>query len=269
MKQEDNRVGSGLGQELPTIVDGSLGKTEADVGHSEAPAETTAAIPGHEFADKTAAAASGEDSSHAAAQSQGGFNNFESTGLARNPGIEPGKAIYVGNLFFEVTEDALRQQFESFGEIASVRVVTDARGLSRGFGFVEFANVEDASAAVDKLDQKPLQGRRMAVQFNKPRDRPRSSPTQHQPSKTLFIGNMSFEMSDKDLSDLFRDMRNVMDVRVAIDRNTGQTRGFAHADFVDVESAKEAFDKLNGKIIYGRQLRLDYSSPSSIRTSQS
>jgi nucleolin len=79
------------------------------------------------------------------------------------------------------------------------------------------------------------------------------------PSKTLFIGNMSFEMSDKDLNDLFRDLRNVLDVRVAIDRRTGQPRGFAHADFVDIASATQAKEALSQKTVYGRQLRVDYS----------
>ena len=79
------------------------------------------------------------------------------------------------------------------------------------------------------------------------------------PSKTLFVGNLAFEMSDKDLNNLFRDIRNVIDVRVAIDRRTGQPRGFAHADFVDVESATKGMELLNGKEVYGRVLRLDYS----------
>jgi nucleolin len=83
--------------------------------------------------------------------------------------------------------------------------------------------------------------------------------TSNPPSKTLFIGNLAFEMSDKDLNTLFRDIRNVVDVRVAIDRRTGQPRGFAHADFVDVESAEKAFEALQGKEAYGRSLRLDYS----------
>jgi nucleolin len=82
------------------------------------------------------------------------------------------------------------------------------------------------------------------------------------PSKTLFIGNMSFEMSDKDLNDLFRDIRNVMDVRVAIDRRTGQPRGFAHADFVDIASATKAKELLHDKTIYARQLRVDFSKSS-------
>jgi nucleolin len=63
--------------------------------------------------------------------------------------------------------------------------------------------------------------------------------------------------------DLFRQIRNVLDVRVAIDRRSGQPRGFAHADFVDVKSATAAKQLLENKVIYGRQLRVDYSAPSS------
>lgn len=76
---------------------------------------------------------------------------------------------------------------------------------------------------------------------------------------------MSFEMSDKDLNDLFREVRNVIDVRVAIDRRTGQPRGFAHADFIDVDSAVKAAELLSGKEIYGRKLRVDFSESSSGR----
>ena len=82
------------------------------------------------------------------------------------------------------------------------------------------------------------------------------------PSKTLFIGNLAFEMSDADLNKLFRDIRNVIDVRVAIDRRTGQPRGFAHADFVDIASAQKAQELLAGQEIYGRKLRVDFSAGS-------
>lgn len=69
-------------------------------------------------------------------------------------------------------------------------------------------------------------------------------------------------MSDQDLNDLFREIRNVIDVRVAIDRRTGQPRGFAHADFIDVQSAQKAMEVLQDKQIYGRRLRVDYSAAS-------
>lgn len=73
---------------------------------------------------------------------------------------------------------------------------------------------------------------------------------------------MSFDMSDRDLNDLFRGVKNVIDVRVAIDRRTGQPRGFAHADFVDVQSAQNAMEYLKGKVVCGRALRIDFSTSS-------
>ena len=113
------------------------------------------------------------------------------------------------------------------------------------------------------LDRQVFEGRRLSVQWSNPRAREaRSAIPRNPPSKTLFIGNMSFELSDQDLNDLFREIKNVLDVRVAIDRRTGQPRGFAHADFTDVQSAELALQKLEGKELYGRRLRIDYSSPS-------
>jgi nucleolin len=122
--------------------------------------------------------------------------------------------------------------------------------------------MDDAVRALEGANQQVFQGRRLAVQFHRPRQpinrRPQGAGA-NPPSKTLFIGNMSFEMSDKDLSDLFREVRNVIDVRIAIDRRTGQPRGFAHADFIDTASAMKALEFLKGKELYGRQLRVDYS----------
>lgn len=123
----------------------------------------------------------------------------------------------------------------------------------------------DAQAAIDNLDMQVFEGRNLVVQYHAPKPRAASNSAfgANPPSKTLFIGNMSFEMSDKDLNDLFRDIRNVMDVRVAIDRRTGQPRGFAHADFIDVASATKARELLSEKVIYGRQLRVDFSKSGS------
>lgn len=71
-------------------------------------------------------------------------------------------------------------------------------------------------------------------------------------------------MTDRDLNNLFKGIKNVVDVRVAIDRRTGQPRGFAHADFTDTKSAMEGFKVLETKETYGRKLRIDYSyGPSS------
>ena len=136
------------------------------------------------------------------------------------------------------------------------------------FGYVDFETTEQATKAIETLNQQLFEGRRLAVQYaayeskTLPSREGRGGFTPkplNPPSKTLFIGNMSFEMTDRDLNNLFKGIRNVIDVRVAIDRRTGQPRGFAHADFVDTKSAMEAMKHLEGKETYGRKLRLDYS----------
>lgn len=115
------------------------------------------------------------------------------------------------------------------------------------------------------LDKQPFEGRMMTVQYARTRDpAEQSEPLQplrpkNPPSPTLFIGNMAYDMSDKDLNNLFSKVKNVTDVRVAIDRRTGQPRGFAHADFVDTESAVAAMKYLQQIEVCGRYLRLDYS----------
>jgi nucleolin len=125
------------------------------------------------------------------------------------------------------------------------------------FAYIEFETVEQAKAAIEGHDELMFEGRRLVVNFMARTSRPERS--NNPPSKTIFIGNLAYEMSDSDLNKLFRDIRNVLDVRVAIDRRTGQPRGFAHADFVDIPSAQTGKEILNGKEVYGRKLRVDFS----------
>lgn len=79
------------------------------------------------------------------------------------------------------------------------------------------------------------------------------------PTKSMYIGNIPYETTDAELNRIFRELDNVTDVRVAVDRTTGWPRGFAHADFSDVEACAVAMEKLQGVTIGGRELRLDYA----------
>jgi RNA recognition motif-containing protein len=111
------------------------------------------------------------------------------------------------------------------------------------------------------MDGRFFEGRPLSVQpARTPPASDRVFDARNQPTDTLFIGNLSFDVSDSDLHSLFASVENVVDVRVAIDRGTGQPRGFAHAEFKDVESAVKAQETLNGFLLHGRRLRVDYSS---------
>ena len=82
--------------------------------------------------------------------------------------------IYIGNLSFEVTEEDLRQAFVSFGQLSSVRIITDRdTGGSRGFGFVEMPNNDEAQSAIRGLNNTELKGRTIKVNEARPRSESR------------------------------------------------------------------------------------------------
>jgi RNA recognition motif-containing protein len=78
--------------------------------------------------------------------------------------------IYVGNLSPEVTEDDLREAFETYGQISSVKVIKDRfTGEPRGFGFIEMPDQQEAKAAMEGLNGSELKGK--AITVNEARSR--------------------------------------------------------------------------------------------------
>jgi len=79
--------------------------------------------------------------------------------------------LYVGNLPFSATEDAVRTLFAAHGTVEKVSLITDRdTGRPRGFGFVEMSN-SDASRAMQSLNGKEMDGR--ALKINEAQDKPR------------------------------------------------------------------------------------------------
>lgn len=80
------------------------------------------------------------------------------------------KRIFVGGLSYNTTSAELQTAFEEVGPVSSAEVITDREtGRSRGFGFVEMPNDEDAQAAIQRFDGTELDGRRLSV--NEARER--------------------------------------------------------------------------------------------------
>ena len=78
--------------------------------------------------------------------------------------------IYAGSLSYDVTEEDLKQAFEAFGEVESVKIIKDMdSGRSKGFGFVEMSGKVEAQSAIDGLDGKDMKGRSIKVNMAKPR----------------------------------------------------------------------------------------------------
>lgn len=83
--------------------------------------------------------------------------------------------LFVGSLPFSTTDDELQQLFAQHGSVDSAKVLTDREtGRSRGFGFVEMANDNEAKAAIEALNNSDIGGRTIVVNEARPREeRPR------------------------------------------------------------------------------------------------
>jgi RNA recognition motif-containing protein len=78
--------------------------------------------------------------------------------------------IYVGNLPYSAAEQDVRQAFESHGEVTDVSIITDKfTGKSKGFGFVEMPNQEQAERAISALHDTDMQGMTLRVSEARPR----------------------------------------------------------------------------------------------------
>ena len=78
--------------------------------------------------------------------------------------------IFVGSLPFSIEEADLRESFEAYGSVDSVKIITDKfTGRSKGFGFVEMPNDDEAQKAIDELNGATVQGRAIVVNKSEPK----------------------------------------------------------------------------------------------------
>lgn len=80
-----------------------------------------------------------------------------------------GKKLYVGNLSYNMTDEALAETFAAFGTVQSAKIITDREtGRSKGFGFVEMSTDAEAQEAISKLHGSQNNGRALTVNEAKP-----------------------------------------------------------------------------------------------------
>lgn len=87
-----------------------------------------------------------------------------------------------------------------------------------------------------------------------------NNPQRKDQSLSLYIGNLSFEVSERSLKEILEETlgeNKVTDIRLQYNRGTDRHKGFAYADVVDEETVEAALNALNGKEVMGRPLRVD------------
>src|SRR2546425_3092974 len=79
--------------------------------------------------------------------------------------------------------------------------------------------------------------------------------------KKIYVGNLSFQMTENDLNDLFTEFGNVESAQIITDRSTGRSKGFGFVQMADDEAADKAIERLNGKEVKGRALTVNEARP--------
>ena len=92
--------------------------------------------------------------------------------------------IFVANLNFKLQDEELREIFEAYGEVESARIINDrSSGRSKGFGFVEMPNEDEANAAINALNNSEVDGRNLVVKVAEERKTEERRFTNRRPPK--------------------------------------------------------------------------------------
>lgn len=178
--------------------------------------------------------------------------------------------IFVGRLSWSIDDEWLKNEFEHIGGVIGARVIME-RGTnrSRGYGYVDFEDIEHAQKAIKEMHEKEIDGR--AINCDLSTSKPQSNngadraskfgDSPSAPSDTLFLGNLSFNANRDELYEIFGKFGEIVSVRIPTHPETEQPKGFGYVQYTNQEDAQKALDSLQGEYIDNRPVRLDFSTP--------
>ena len=159
--------------------------------------------------------------------------------------------IYVKNLDPSVSEEEFRSMFAEFGDITSATLSRDREGNSRGFGFVNYVNHESANAAVDEMNEKEINGRKLYVgRAQKKHEREEELRRQYEAARmekaskyqgvNLYVKNLTDDVNDEKLRELFSPFGIITSAKVMRDAsNIDRIEQQQEPDNKDKEANKE------------------------------
>jgi len=176
-------------------------------------------------------------------------------------------SAYVGNLAYTVTSDELKSFLTSFVDPASIKsvrlAVNKETGACRGFGHVEFTSKENCQDAISKLNGQEFAGRVIRANSADSKEEQEKAASlsreanQIKSANAVYLGNLAWSVDEEIIQEMLTDVvgpSTFTTVRLARDRQTNRTRGFAHVEFVDVATCERAIEALNGLEVMGRSI---------------
>ncbi|EJU05344.1 polyadenylate binding protein [Dacryopinax primogenitus] len=186
--------------------------------------------------------------------------------------------LYVKNLDTEVGEEEFEGLFSQFGPITSAVIQKDEEGNSKGFGFVNFENHEDAQRAVEELDNKEIHGKPVFVgRAQKKSEREEELRKQYEQAKyekagkyqgsNLYIKNLEDDVDDEKLRAEFEPFGTITSCKVMRDEK-GTSKGFGFVCFSSPDEATRAMSEMNNKIVGTKPLYVALAQRKDVRKQQ-
>ncbi|XP_029316372.1 polyadenylate-binding protein 4 isoform X1 [Cottoperca gobio] len=171
--------------------------------------------------------------------------------------------VYIKNFGDEMEDDRLKELFDKYGKILSVKVMTDSSGKCRGFGFVSYEKHEDANKAVEDMNGTELNGKTVFVgRAQKKMERQAELKRRFELLKqerisryqgvNLYIKNLDDTIDDEKLRKEFAPFGSITSAKVMLEE--GRSKGFGFVCFSSPEEATKAVTEMNGRIVGSKPL---------------
>lgn len=188
---------------------------------------------------------------------------------------QQGRSLYVRSLPVSVSTESLTNLFSQSFPLKHATVVVDSvTKKSRGYGFVTFADVEDAQSAKETFNGSFFEGQKIKVESAEPRQRqqnedgsvggdkktprPNRQKPNFQPAPKLIVRNLPWTIKDSELAALFRSFGKVKHATIPR-KEPGLSAGFGFVVLRGKKNAEKALEQINGREIEGRTLAVDWA----------
>lgn len=179
----------------------------------------------------------------------------------------------------DVTDDELGTMFGKFGPITSAVVSRDNEGKSRGFGFVNFEDHDDAYNAVEALNETELHGQQLYVsRAQKKNEREEELRRQYEQAKleklskyqgvNLYVKNLDDDVDDDRIRQEFSVYGVITSAKIMRDEKTNASRGFGFVCFSSPEEATRAVTEMNGRMLGSKPIYVALAQRKEVRRSQ-
>ncbi|RWS23957.1 squamous cell carcinoma antigen recognized by T-cells 3-like protein, partial [Leptotrombidium deliense] len=165
------------------------------------------------------------------------------------------QTVFISNLNFNTDEDKIKEIFSQFGKINDVRLVRKYNGLSKGFAYIEFENIEGVKEAI-KNDRMPIDGR--PVFISEMGKKSFKYKTGLEVNK-LFVDNIPVDVTQDELRNIFKEYGDLSEIRIVTFRN-GHSKGKAYVEYKDEIGAQSAL-KANGMLLKDKTISVAISNP--------